>query len=554
MKWLSSGTAENRFPDYSAGKQKRVPPSNSRNLVSLSFALWCTGDILPEAMRIVLRGLGALVLLSIPLVVGTFLLVISVLALLIGFLVRRYGYRHAWSPVLWWGFVVLATGVAIGFKLWPTPAPTASCSTSPLPVYGTLFPAAQYVTAEDTNARSRSQVDIYFESFDRRRFELLQSAEYSEEAFRRVQDGYRVLNSLAKIESGVDLGPLQNAISTLEDQLNRLSKPGESRLDAIRDRRGKLQTYLTEHSNRSKELEESAIQEFDKRFNEGLGNASLEAVHGAISALDSALTSAINKTFSGDLKKRINAVSLLSAELNEAASVVELRESIVIMIDNAEVTQIDASSLQIGSDVLRSRLSGAEQRFEILFGGMKQKTPESLKTVQIPRGVHEVAVNSVLALPVELSGTCMKSPVLKFRMLRLSWPEPYPMNLTTVMSLPGTAIQNYPYRFESHRDSSIQHITVPANSFFASSFKFDRQRVADEDILTPNDPNEKLTLEYFRSRSIWIELLPPGIRYDLVQRSKHYLFRDNAISMLVSLWVGAFVAVIVTPRQSGSNV
>src|SRR3981081_1873200 len=146
-------------------------------------------------MRIILKVLAAFALLAVPFVLATFLFVLCFLALGIGSLVRRYGYRHEWSLAFWWGFLLVATVLVMVFKLWPKPSVTARCSTSPLPLLGYLAQPAPYVRTGDTNL-SRSQVDIYLQSFDQRRFELLQSAEYSEEGFSRVQDGYRVLNGL----------------------------------------------------------------------------------------------------------------------------------------------------------------------------------------------------------------------------------------------------------------------------------------------------------------------------------------------------------------------
>lgn len=228
---------------------------------------------------------------------------------------------------------------------------------------------------------------------------------------------------------------------------------------------------------------------------------------------------------------------------------VEFRESVVVITNDAEVTQIDASSLEIGLDVVRSRLAGAKQRFEVFFGGIHQKAPESLSAIRIPREVRDVKIDSILSIPVTLADTCTKSPILKFRLLRISWFEPYPATMTVVVNLPGTAIRNYPYRLKSRRDSSIQDISVPARSFFASSFRFDFQRVADEDVLVPSDPRQKLDFEYFRSQSIWIELLPSWVRYGWLQRAKEYFFRDNAISLLVSLWLGAAATTLMLPPK-----
>ena len=496
----------------------------------------------------VLKWLFALILVGIPFAAGIWLFVLCLVGVAIVALVRRYGFQNDFAPVLWWSLLLVVTGVFIWLRLWPTPSATASCSTSPLPLYGYLSPPAPYATGAGLKAQPRSQVEIEVQRFDARRVELLQDAEDSEQGFGRLGDGYSILNNLAKKQGGVDLGPLRDRLSKLHDRLAGLAEPGQSQLDAIRKRRANLQNYLDKFSQRSKDLQESAIPEFDKRFNEGLENVSLEDVHSDIAALDNALTTAVDNALGGDLNKRIDGKSQLSAVFIEPATA-ELRESVAITLNDAEITQIDASGLEIGSEVLRSRLSGAQQRFELFFAGGKQQTPNSLGSILIPPGVRDIIVRSILSIPVPLTNTCVKSPLIKFSLLQISWPEPYPVTLTATMNLTGTDIKDYRYRFEPRRDSSIQDITLPARSFFASNFAFHVERMGDNDVLTPDDPNQKLDLAYFRAQSLWIELLPEEMRYGWVQRHRDLFFRDNAMSLLGSLWLGAIAARITIPKK-----
>jgi hypothetical protein len=477
---------------------------------------------------------------------GTLLLVITLLGIGITFLLFRFG-RSKWSKVIWFAVLLALTGLAGWLGLWPKPDSTASCSTSPLPLYEHLSPPAAYVTSPSPNAVSQTQVEIYRKDFDKRRFELMQDAEYAEEGFTRLEDGHRMVASFK--DSGIDLAPLDSAIEKLDAKLTKLP------LDKIRQRRNDLAEYLSQASQRSQTLQEESIGEFRKRFDEGLKDVSLEDVHESIAALDNALANAREKIMSGELDKRLNASSYLSAELKDEgeASAVLLRESVLITVNNAVVERIDASSLQIGAEVMRSRFPAATQSFEVYFNGVRQSPPKSLASLLVPEQVRDVRIDNILSLPVSLVDTCMKSRLIKFSMLRLSWPEPYPVTLTTVVSLPGTVIQKYAYRFQCRRDSSVRDIALPPNSFFASSYKFDRERVGNFDMLTPADPNQKLNMDFFRSQSIWIELLPEPLRYSFIQPVKDFLFRDNAMSMLCFLLVGAVASAIVTPEGEGND-
>jgi acetoin utilization protein AcuC len=118
---------------------------------------------------------------------------------------------------------------------------------------------------------------------------------------------------------------------------------------------------------------------------------------------------------------------------------------------------------------------------------------------------------------------------------------------------PSSRAQDAAERQSRATAATVRDIALPPNSFFASSFKFDRQRVGDFDMLTPSDPNQKLNMDFFRSQSIWIELLPEPLRYSFIQPAKDFLFRDNAMAMLCFLLAGAVASAIITPEGKENN-
>jgi hypothetical protein len=144
----------------------------------------------------------------------------------------------------------------------------------------------------------------------------------------------------------------------------------------------------------------------------------------------------------------------------------------------------------------------------------------------------------------------------QFSYFMFDWPSLMPnQRLRATVSLPERdASLEFPIVLKLTDDPRIEAVIVPRNSFFGSSYSFAKgQQMGTQDELLAG---EDLRPSYFLTHGpVWVELLPRSwiARNALVQRSKQFLFLENAGIGLVVMFFGVVWAMVVNlwlPKSS----